>query len=325
MTRPTPESLAAAFYAAVKHDEDAGYPNNDLAAIEHRARELDAQREAKPAVSRSVARRIAAEKGEPFPTFDQPEAKPAEQVKDELCGCGHPADYEMIGGGRCCNKYSILCQPQQPAQGGAVVDPFADRKEWLHKLWLGTPPDEVVRARDLLDALATPKPAATEAKPAGFGIACTVHWTELWQAFSADGVDLAAKAGPAVSKWIAEKVSEYFAAAAQAKPVTVVDDAMVERGCVGAYNAMDMGLFPSESVDPKADRDFVRAALESALSEQPAEQAGDLGPMFGTMDSADFEADTITFRMEPDYYAAAGRYRIERVTAAQRAKGEGNG
>jgi hypothetical protein len=52
-----------------------------------------------------------------------------------------------------------------------------------------------------------------------------------------------------------------------------------------------------------------------------AAQGDAKGEMFGTMDCADFEADTITFTMEPGYYAAAGRYRI--VPAAH--KGEGNG
>jgi hypothetical protein len=37
--------------------------------------------------------------------------------------------------------------------------------------------------------------------------------------------------------------------------------------------------------------------------------------MFGVMDSADFEANTITFAMDPGYFAAAGRYEIRRTDA----------
>jgi hypothetical protein len=45
-----------------------------------------------------------------------------------------------------------------------------------------------------------------------------------------------------------------------------VDDAMVERCCVAAYNECDMGQFPADAVLPDSDRRFVRAALATYTS-----------------------------------------------------------
>jgi hypothetical protein len=80
---------------------------------------------------------------------------------------------------------------------------------------------------------------------------------------------------------------------------------------------------PSDAPKPATYEDFIRLATDPDRKTPPSDAAqGDAkGEMFGTMDCADFEADTITFTMEPGYYAAAGRYRI--VPAAH--KGEGNG
>jgi hypothetical protein len=48
-------------------------------------------------------------------------ATPPKPASDKLCGCGRPAEYEAEGGGRCCNKYSIKCQPQQSGEGMVLV------------------------------------------------------------------------------------------------------------------------------------------------------------------------------------------------------------
>lgn len=39
--------------------------------------------------------------------------------------------------------------------------------------------------------------------------------------------------------------------------------------------------------------------------------------MFGQMSEVDFDSDTITFKMEPGYHAAAGRFKIVRTVAQQ--------
>lgn len=67
-----------------------------------------------------------------------------------------------------------------------------------------------------------------------------------------------------------------------------------------------------------ADEADVRAAILAYSNSEPEPEGSRSGfghveaegVMFGRMDSANFLADTITFRMEPGYYAAAGRYRI---------------
>ncbi len=47
----------------------------------------------------------------------------------------------------------------------------------------------------------------------GFGISCTVAWTELHQAIIADGVDITlGKCGPKVRKWIVQMVAQTFGA-----------------------------------------------------------------------------------------------------------------
>ena len=58
----------------------------------------------------------------------------------------------------------------------------------------------------------------------------------------------------------------------------------------------------SEAYDDAADR------LEAAQALQAAPEGGDT--MRGVCESADFEADTLTFRMVGAYYAAAGEYVI---------------
>jgi hypothetical protein len=56
------------------------------------------------------------------------------------------------------------------------------------------------------------------------------------------------------------------------------------------------------------------AAVDPTEAEAAIRVTGE-GAMFGRMDSADFSADTLTFTMEPGYYAAAGRYLIVPVPA----------
>ena len=40
-------------------------------------------------------------------------------------------------------------------------------------------------------------------------------------------------------------------------------------------------------------------------------------PMFGNIIAADFDNDTLTLKMEPGYYAAAGRFQLQRVALAE--------
>lgn len=53
-------------------------------------------------------------------------------------------------------------------------------------------------------------------KPPGFGISCTVAWTELAQALRADGHVVHDKSGPTVRKWIEDVVRDTFLPNAQA-------------------------------------------------------------------------------------------------------------
>lgn len=53
-------------------------------------------------------------------------------------------------------------------------------------------------------------------KPQGFGIACTVAWTELVQALRADGHQVNDNSGPTVRKWLTEVVRDTFLPNAQA-------------------------------------------------------------------------------------------------------------
>ncbi|GAB2494196.1 hypothetical protein [Arenimonas alkanexedens] len=73
---------------------------------------------------------------------------------------------------------------------------------------------------------------------------------------------------------------------------------------------------------------FIRKHVRENFDTHPlpaVDKVRGMGVMFGRMDSADFEADTVTFAMEPGYYAAAGRYRIERVDAAMLQASQGGG
>jgi hypothetical protein len=47
-------------------------------------------------------------------------------------------------------------------------------------------------------------------RPAGFGIACTVTWTELFDAMTADGMSPPNKCGPATRKWVERVVRDYL-------------------------------------------------------------------------------------------------------------------
>ncbi len=57
----------------------------------------------------------------------------------------------------------------------------------------------------------------------GFGLACTVLYTELREAVIADGGTLPEKAGDHVAAHVRKIVSDYFEASAQETPVVVVD------------------------------------------------------------------------------------------------------
>lgn len=62
---------------------------------------------------------------------------------------------------------------------------------------------------------ASPQPAAEVTKPAfdqkGFGLACTIGWTELVKAMRADGHDVKDSSGPNTRKWMEEIVRDTFA------------------------------------------------------------------------------------------------------------------
>lgn len=57
------------------------------------------------------------------------------------------------------------------------------------------------------------KEALPDAKPPGYGIACTVVWTEIVQALRADGVEVGDKSGPAMNELIRRTVQQEFSAA----------------------------------------------------------------------------------------------------------------
>ena len=61
-------------------------------------------------------------------------------------------------------------------------------------------------------------------------------------------------------------------------------------------------------VRPDGAADMAALLREAAQSLQAAPEGGDT--MRGVCESADFEADTLTFRMVGAYYAAAGEYVI---------------
>jgi hypothetical protein len=75
----------------------------------------------------------------------------------------------------------------------------------------------------------------------------------------------------------------------------------------------------AKQIDERADA--LKAALDATAGEAAVRVTGE-GAMFGRMDSADFSADTLTFTMEPGYYAAAGRYLIVPVPAIDQAMKE---
>lgn len=57
----------------------------------------------------------------------------------------------------------------------------------------------------------------------GFGIACAVTWTELYNAMVADGLSPANKCGLHTRKWIEKVVTEYFDAHLAASKAQTVD------------------------------------------------------------------------------------------------------
>lgn len=105
-----------------------------------------------------------------------------------------------------------------------------------------------------------------------------------------------------------------------------VDDAMVERACVAAYHEMDMGNFPREAVDPKADRAFVRAALTAALAPAAQQEGAGSGGVELALQCADDLADEMEslgcgpcIGSHSPFEDALGRYR-----AARSGDGRGN-
>lgn len=78
-------------------------------------------------------------------------------------------------------------------------------------------------ARSALAAQPQSGKVARETVPKGFGLACTVAWTELHNAMEADGMNPPDKCGPETRKWIEQVVRDSFAVASSQVCVDVGD------------------------------------------------------------------------------------------------------